>query len=153
MAENIGVYPLDPTSEVGKFRLGTGDVTSVPLDPPQVGFESYAINSDEEIENFLAMGGGSQLRGIGYWYLSLSGAAALESKAVKDYDLQVDLTKRSNDLRATALLYFAQADAEDLADGSSEAFEIVPTGQPYPHWPAEGEQPPYMPFHRWAGWY
>lgn len=153
MAENIGVYPLDPTSEVGKFRLATGDVTSVALDPPVAGYESYSINSDDEIENFLAMGGDSQLRGIGYWYLSMSGAAARESKAVKDYDLQVDLTKRSNDLRATAMTYFSLADEEDANAGLSEAFEIVPTGEPYPYWPAEAENPPYIPFHRWAGWY
>ena len=124
----------------------------MPLDPAVDGFQSYLINSDAEIESFLALGADSQSRAIGHWYLSMSGAAARESKSVKDYDLQIDLTKRSNDLRATALLYFSQADEEDSAAGLNEAFEIVPTGRPYPHYPfAEAEQPPYISYRtgRW----
>lgn len=146
MAENIGVYPLDSTSGVGKFRLATGDVVSVPLDPPQVGYQSYTINSDAEIEQFLLMGSDSTNAAIGYMYLAQSGAAARLSKSVADYDLKVDLTKRSEDLRKTALFYFDRADIDDYNAGLAEAFEIVPTGNPEPLYPAEGEFPPYDPY-------
>src|SRR5690606_17483195 len=88
---------------------------------------NYTMFSDAELEQFIATGDGSVTRGAGYAYLALSAQAALESKSVKDYDLAVDLTKRSGDLRETALMYFGLADSSDA--GAEDAFLIVPTGQ------------------------
>ena len=131
---NQGVAPLDPTTDVGRFRLLFGDVTYVPLDPPQTGFGDYNYWSDDEIEGFIASGNGSVTSGLGWAYMSLSALAAQESKSVRDHDLTVDLTKRAGDLRATALMYFQQAD--DEAGAAGEAFMIVPTGVQSPGvWP------------------
>jgi hypothetical protein len=125
MANNPGVYPLDPSTLVGQFRLYYGDTDSEPFNPVQPGIQNYTELSDAEIEMFLAQGGGDVTRAIGHYYWRLAGEAAKESKSVKDYDLQVDLTKRAAELRAIAQGYFDQADAAD----AEEAFFIVPTGR------------------------
>lgn len=141
---NRGVYPLDPTTNVGKFRLGRGDVTSVPLSPVESGYQDYAKYSDDEITQYLEMGLDSVNRAIGYSYLQASGAASEQSKTVKDYDLAVDLTKRAEDLRKTAAYYFELADQQDALTGDSDAFVIVDTGddstlrtriEAFPYWP------------------
>lgn len=124
---NPGVWPLDPTSPVGQFRIVYGDAESEPYSPVQAGFQNYSELSDAEIEGFLAQGGGSTNRGIGYLYLAMSGQAAKQGRSVKDYDLQVDLTKRAADLRAVAQMWFDMGDDEDLIAGE-DAFEIVNTG-------------------------
>lgn len=142
---NSGVYPLDPLTLVGQFRLGYGDVYSVPFDPVQPGLQDYTHFSDAEIAQFIVLGGDSTNRSIGYAYLQAAGAAAMESKSVKDYDLAVDLTKRAEDLRKIALTYFGLADAEDIITGLAEEFIVVDTGtdrdiddyrvEGFPYWP------------------
>ncbi len=142
---NPGVYPLDPTSNVGKFRLLYGDTVSVPLVPPVAGQQDYTTFSDAEIEQFLASGGDSINRSVGYAYLQAAGVAAFSSKSVKDYDLAVDLTKRAEDLRKMAQFYFDLAGEDDAMTGAAEAFLIVNTGtdrdyddcrvEGFPYWP------------------
>lgn len=139
MADNPGVYPLDPTSAVGRFRLASGDTQSVPYEPVVPGIQNYTFLSDAEVEQFLAQGQDATDNAIGYWYLSLAGAAAMQSKSVKDYDLQIDLTKRAGDLRAQAQFYFDRA--TQVAAGA-EFFDIVDTGACYDrHELAEGRWP------------
>lgn len=124
---NRGIAPPDFDTPVGQFRSAYPDLTYVALDPPETGFGDYAELSDLEIQGFLARGAGSVNRGIGFYYLQLAGAASKRSKTVKDYDLTVDLTKRSNELRTVAQIYFDLADADDALVGE-DAFQIVPTG-------------------------
>lgn len=137
---NPGEFPLDPTSNVGKFRLVYGDTQSTPYDPVEPGFQSYTELSDAEIEAFLSTGGDSINRAIGYYYLSLAGQAALTAKSVKDYDLTVDSTKRPAELRALAQWWFDQADSDDVIS-AEEGFEIVPTGTSSGDFIAEGTIP------------
>ena len=124
---NPGVYPLEPETPVGQFRLVYGDTHSNPYTPAETGFQNYDELSDDEIEAFLSVGGTSINRAIGYYYLALSGAAAKTSKSVVDYDLKIDTTKRAADLRAIAQWWFDQADNDDVIS-AEEGFEIVPTG-------------------------
>lgn len=124
---NVGIAPPGPTTDVGRFRLLSGDIAWAPLDPPQPGFGTYEKFSDAEIEAYLAQADSSVPRAIGYSYLYLAGQAAMESLAVKDYDLQVDSTKRAADLRAIAQMWFGLADSEDVVS-AEEGFVIVPTG-------------------------
>lgn len=122
MAVNKGIYPLDPTSDVGKFRLLIGDTESIPLVPPETGFQNYTMFSDAEIEVFLAQSEGS-LPGAAYLaYLQLAASAAMESKSVSDFDLKIDLTKRATDLRLIAMTWKDQWDAD-----SADIFELFPT--------------------------
>lgn len=124
---NPGAYPLEPETPVGQFRLVYGDTHSTPYDPVEPGFQNYDELSDSEIEAFLVAGGDSLNRAIGYYYLSLAGAAAKTARQIKDYDLQVDTTKRAADLRAIAQWWFDQADNDDVIS-AEEGFEILPTG-------------------------
>lgn len=124
---NPGAYPLDATTPVGRFRLVFGDTQSTPYSPVEPGYQNYSELSDAEIEAYLEAASGSTNRGIGYYYLALAGAAAKNSRQIKDYDLQVDTTKRAADLRAIAQWWFDQADNDD-AISAEEGFEIVPTG-------------------------
>lgn len=124
---NPGAWPVDLTSKVGQFRALTGDLNSTPYDPAYPGFQNFVKFSDAEIEGYLTQGGESVARAIGYSYLYLAGQAAMESAAIKDYDLQIDKTKRAADLTAIAKMWFGQADGEEVIAGE-EAFEIVPTG-------------------------
>lgn len=115
---NLGISPLEPTTPVGQFRLLIGDTTSVPLEPPVAGFGNYKLFSDAEIEVFLA--GSESPEGAAYLaFMQLSGAAAMESRTIKDLDLQVDLTKRATDLRLIAAEWKNRADAL-----SADIFEL-----------------------------
>lgn len=122
-----GVFPIDPTSDVGKFRALYGDVFSTPYTPVEPGYQSYTELSDAEIEAFISQAGNSIPRAIGFYYMSMAGSAAKVSKSWKDYDLASDTTKRPAELRAIAQWWFDLADDEDSIAGE-EAFEIVPTG-------------------------
>lgn len=124
---NPGAWPLDPDTPVGHFRLVFGDTESTPYDPVEPGYQNYEELSDAEIESFLVQGGDSTNRAIGFYYLSLAGAAAKASRSVADYDLKLDTTKRAADLREVARWWFDLADGDDTAT-AEEAFEIVPTG-------------------------
>lgn len=127
---NKGIAPLDPTSGVGQFRLAFGDAEYEDLEPAEAGFGDYKFWSDLEIQGFLVQSRDSINRAVGYAWLKLSGAAALQSQSVKDYDLAVDLTKRAGELRATAQYYFGLADADDVFDGVNDTFDLfdVSTG-------------------------
>lgn len=138
-----GVYPLDPDTPVGQFRLLSGDVTSVAYDPVEPGYQNYTNFSDDEITQYITQGADNISAAIGYSYLQAAGAAAIQSKSVSDYDLKVDLTKRSEDLRKIAEFWFNRAAVEGAVDGADEYFDIIeldPTWQET----VEGETPPYI---------
>lgn len=148
---NPGVYPVDLTSKVGQFRALTGDLNSTPYDPVEPGYQNFDKFSDAEIDGYLTQGGDSVARAIGYSYLYLAGQAALESKTIKDYDLQIDKTKRATDLTNIAKLWFSQADGEEVIAGE-EAFEIVPTGTRGGPFIPEATIPIWGRQYTWAPW-
>ena len=124
---NPGAHPVDLASPVGQFRAMAGDLNSEPFAPVKPGFQNFEKFSDAEIAAYLEQGAGSLNRAVGLSYLYLAGQAAMESLAVKDYDLQVDLTKRAADLLSIAQMWFGLADSEDVAS-AEEGFVIVSTG-------------------------
>lgn len=136
---NPGVYPLQPETPVGQFRLTYGDTQSEPYSPVEPGWQNYDELSDAEIGVLLARGGDSINRAIGFYYIRLSGDAAKQSIRAQDYDLVADLTKRAADLRATAQIWFDQADSEDAS--GEDAFFIVPTGSRCEPWPELAPRP------------
>lgn len=125
---NPGVFPYDPTTTVGSFRTVYGDIASVPLSPTVVGYQDYTYFSDDEIIVFIDQGQQNVLRGVGFAILQAANAASLQSKMVKDYDLQVDLTKRAADLRSTANQYFDIANQYDERAGLFDYFDFIETG-------------------------
>lgn len=122
----IGVAPPNPATNTGRFRYLIGDAEYTELDPPQDGKGDYEMFSDDQITTFLELGEGSTNRAIAYAYLNLASQAALQSKTVKDFDLQVDLTKRSADLRAIAAMWFDRADEED--SDNADIIDVFPIG-------------------------
>lgn len=148
---NPGAYPVDLASNVGQFRALTGDLNSVPYSPVEPGFQNFEKFSDAEIEAYIAQGGDSIPRAIGYSYLYLAGQAAMQSASYKDYDLALDETKRAADLRAIAQFWFDQADGDDVI-GAEEGFEIVPTGTSSGDFIAEGTIPIWGRKYTWSRW-
>lgn len=128
-AGNPGEWPLDPTSEVGRFRVLAGDTNSEPYDPPEPGFQNYTLWSDAEIEALLTTYPDSQFRAIGFAFLGLASKAALESKNIKDHDLSVSTEKRADHLRLIAQAWFDRADEDDDLTGAGAWFDVVPTGR------------------------
>jgi len=120
---NRGIYPPDAATDVGKVRYLVGDVVATDV---SAGEGSYASYSDLDIEQFLVAAVDNTQRAAGYALMQAATAASLASRTIKDYDLQVDLTKRAADLRATAQMYFDRADAAD--DLSDDSFVITSTG-------------------------
>lgn len=120
---NPGVFPVDMDTEVGVFRALVGDMQSTPYDPVEPGIQNFSMFSDADIVGFVAAGGGSITRGVGYAYLALAGRAAVDAKNVKDLDLSIDTTKRPAELRLIAQGWFDQADGEEA--GNSDAFEVA----------------------------
>lgn len=124
---NRGVAPVDFETAVGQFRALYGDLSYVPLNPPEVGYGDFKELSDDEITVFLSSAGENVNRAIGNYYAAMAGQAAKTSESVKDFDLAVDNTKRPAALLELARYWWGLADEDDL--NSEDAFQIVPTGK------------------------
>jgi len=137
---NLGIYPPNPSTDVGQFRYSLPDTNAVEVEP---GGWSYREVSDAEVESFLARGGGSVNRALGHYYQALAANAAKIAASISDYDLKIDDTKRANELRLIAKSYFDLADDEDTTAGGSDIFEVfsmvsegsccTPEAAPYPY--------------------
>lgn len=147
---NRGVVPLNPNTPVGQMRVRAGDTKYVDLEPPEEGFGDYTLLSDLEIEAFLALSA-SPTWAIYEAYLQLATTAALESRSIKDYDLAVDTTKRSADLRAIAEMWRKRAEDEDALLGEGDFFDVFPTGSTGEFIP-EGTLPIYGRKYTWDRW-
>lgn len=121
---NRGVAPYDSSTPTGRFRVFYGDVAYTALTPAEEGYGDYTELSDAEIEAFLTSANGSVYRAIGNYYAILAGNAAKVSSSIRDYDLQVDNTKRPADLLNLAKHWWGLADGEDTEAGTSDVFEV-----------------------------
>lgn len=150
-AGNPGVYPVDLTSDIGKFRALVGDLSATPYEPNVPGVGNFTKFSDAEVESYLDQGAGSVARAVGLSYLYLAGQAAIASSEIQDNDLKVSTTKRAADLRAIAQMWFDKADGEDVSS-AEEGFEIVPTGTSSGGFIPEGTLPIWGREYTWARW-
>lgn len=125
MSQNVGIVPPDFSSSIGQFRLLAQDTNYTDLIPDEDGLGSYDLFSDAEIAGYLAMYSGySAYRPVGAAYQGLAARASMSAKMVKDYDLQIDLTKRAVALQATADALFQRADKEDALTGATSTFGL-----------------------------
>lgn len=129
---NIGQTPPDYSAPIGRFRLLAQDTNYVDLDPVVIGQGSYDLFSDAEVSGYIAMYDGySMYRPAAAAYTGLAARAAMSAKVAKDFDLQVDLSKRADALREIAAEFLARADEEDLRSGALSTFGITePDMQP-----------------------
>lgn len=123
---NPGVYPVNFTTDVGKFRLLVNDLYSVPLVPVVAGQQDYTLFSDAEIEGYLALET-SVYRAAGLAFMGLAATASREAESVKDFDLQVDRRDKSKALMEQARWFYTEA--ERLDSEGDEGFVIVRTGR------------------------
>lgn len=123
---NVGSNPADFNSPTGQFRLLANDTVATELPTPVAGQGQFALFSDAEIAGYMGLYPESILRAVGTAYTALAGRAAMEAKLVKDFDLQVDLSKRAEMLTDAAKAYFARADADDLLSGAHSTFGVTP---------------------------
>lgn len=121
-----GAYPIDPESKIGRFRILAQDSTPVSVDNIG-GTAEYRLWSDVEVEVLLSESD-SLYRALSHGFMGLASAAAMESKSVKDYDLQVDLTRRAGDLRRVAEMWGERADGVAAATGNDffALYDTVP---------------------------
>ena len=121
---NRGIAPLDPTSDVGQFRLLSGDVDYKPLDPPEAGFGDYTLWSDDQILALIAVGGGIP-RGIANAYAQL--AASTQAATIKTDDLNFSGKAEVDKWLALAARWEAVADRDD-SRAVDDYFDIVTVG-------------------------
>lgn len=121
---NIGIAPPDFTTPIGQLRSIIGDVVYIDLVPPVTGEGDYTNFSDEQLQSFLSMGGGSNLSyGAGYAYLTLAAQFAADAvKAVSD-DLSIDLSSRADQMRKLATEWFTRGD-NTSANEANDYFQI-----------------------------
>lgn len=87
MAENRGVAPPDPTTDVGKMRLALGDSDYRPYEPPQPGYGMYQLFSDAELNAFLELADNNVARAIAMAYRQIGASWASSGATVKTDDL------------------------------------------------------------------
>lgn len=110
----------DPQTPVGQVRLLIDDT-------------DLLVFSDDELNTFLGLNGGSVLKAAAQALLMIAGSEARLAKKITSQDLQTDGPAVAAELRAQAKQLRAQAD-EDAAAAAESVFEIVdyPYGQAVP---------------------
>lgn len=129
---NTGLYPADPTTQTGQFRLVSGDWNGTPTDPPDdPQTATYLYWGDDEIAAFLAISNGSVNRAIGHGIMQLARNAAMLGQSVKTDDLALNDSQRGKDLSTIAQDYFTLADKED---GQANASFFAIAAPPHKHY-------------------
>ena len=123
--ENVGVYPPDYTTLAGKVRVLVGDTDPAPMtDTGDTTHGQYAWYSDVELEALGDLNGGNPKR-VAIWVLGIVplNQAMLLKKWTSD-DLVVDGPAIIRGMEATLKRLSAEVDAETLASGDDEYFEV-----------------------------
>lgn len=105
---NISTYPVDPNTDIGKFRLMSGDSGN------------EKIWSDMEIQAFLYQAKNSIALAISYAYVQLAAYSAGKSSNIRTDDLSVNTTSRSAEY-----LKLAQYWSDVAAAQEADSFDVV----------------------------
>ena len=103
----------DPATPNGRVRLLIDDTGDAP------------VFADNEIEAFLTMNGGSELRAAAQALLMIAASEARLSKKIASQDLQTDGPAVAAELRAQAAQLREQARETDRESGEGGFFEVV----------------------------
>lgn len=126
MADTRGIAPLDPATDVGRFRLLSGDTEYVEYDPPQAGYGLYANWSDAQIQAFLDAAGGSIPRAIALAYTQLASFYASSGGTIKTDDLNYSSKDSVGSWMNLAKYWSDLADSEGQK-AIDDYFDLVPT--------------------------
>ena len=124
MAENRGIAPPDPNTDVGRFRLLSGDSEYVEYDPPQPGYGIYGLWSDAEIEAFLELAGGSIPRAIAMAYMQIGASWASSGASIRTADLTYSVKDSVGNWLNLAAYWSKIADDEDKR-AINDYFDLV----------------------------
>lgn len=122
---NRGIAPLDPTSDVGKVRLLTGDTNYTPLDPPEPGYGDYEVWSDDQIQAALTAGG-SIPRAVAILYGLMAASWAATSATIKTDDLTMSAKDSVGNWLNLAAYWNKIADQEE-ENAINDYFDLVDT--------------------------
>lgn len=127
---NSGLYPLEPGTDLTRFRVLAGDTNATPNDPAD-GYGNFQLFSDEEILAYLEENPENIYRALAEAFFAAHARAAFESKFVKDYDLEVDARDRAKQILSAAERFDRKADDLDAEAGlNGEFFVSINTYRP-----------------------
>ena len=127
--DNVGSFPVNGSTDVGRFRALAGD--SVPFERPIDGATEAEYRYWSDIEIQLAIDSTKNTAGevrltpaIATAYNSLALQLAVGSKKVKDYDLQVDNSSAAEAVQKLAKVWSDKAAIEEADE--QDFFYSVP---------------------------
>lgn len=103
-----------PDSDAGRVRLLIDDTT-----------DTDQVFTNDEIDAFLSMNGGSVKRAAAQALLMIASSEARLGKKIRTQDLSTDGPAVAAELRAQAKQLRAEADADDAAGDDANFFHIV----------------------------
>lgn len=116
-----GVYPIDPTSEVGLARIEIGDVVGTPHDPAD-GKAEYEFFGDAGLAALLAANEDSPELAIGKALNSMAVQLLAAAEDIQVDDIRIKTYERANAMRELAKDYLSGS----LSFGGNSGFAIVP---------------------------
>lgn len=127
---NLGAFPYDPATDIGRVRLLVGDTDPTPAAavPPETEPTqgTYLWYSDAEVEALLDQFGGNKARTAAHVIRAIARSEALLLKKFTSADLAVDGPAIARALLQSADSLDREAERED--QDYSAGFEVVPTG-------------------------
>lgn len=97
------------------------------LIPDDAALPADQMFTDDQLDQFYRVAGGSLLRAAGYACLAIGTSEALISKVIQTQDLRTDGAKVATALTEKAKVLFEQADAMDAGE-SDDYFDIIDYG-------------------------
>lgn len=124
---NTGAWPVDPDTEIGWLRLSIGDADGTPHVPAD-GYADFVRFSDDALQTVIDLYPDNKPMQIGTAYQRIGMALAASGQRVRVDDIEIDTRDQAKTYFELARQWFDIAESS----GSSDAFQIVPTGaQPY----------------------
>lgn len=127
MADNRGVAPPDPSTNIGKMRFALGDSAFVPLDPPEPGYGNYQLFSDDELATFLILADDNVARAIAMAYRQIGASWASTGATIKTDDLSYSAKDSVGNWLSLADYWDKVADDQDQRAVDS-LFDMVEVG-------------------------
>lgn len=119
-----GIAPPDPTTDVGKFRLASGDSEWQPYDPDQPGYGLYQLWTDDEITALIYIAGGSIARAISLAYAQIGAAWASTGATIKTDDLSYSVKDSVGNWLSLSQYWRDIADGQD-DNAANDMFDMV----------------------------
>ena len=123
MATNFkGVFPIDPTTQVGLFRTELGDIVATELEPPEQGYAAYQYISDAAIAALLLANPTDFDRAKSSAMIAVATQMLMSAQDIQVDDIRIKTVERATAMMNAALALHGSAGIAAAAD----AFDVVP---------------------------